>query len=92
MISKFSSLYTGHVDLPDMGQMATPARERRYSNEHLATTSTRGLRVPAEPPHVGRAHRSHHAPPSMGTPQAVMLEQLRWFAREVMPKFGAPTR
>jgi hypothetical protein len=24
---------------------------------------------------------------SMGTPQAVMLEQLRWFAREVMPKF-----
>ena len=25
---------------------------------------------------------------SMGTPQAVMLEQLRWVAREVMPKFG----
>jgi hypothetical protein len=24
---------------------------------------------------------------SMGTPQAVMLEQLRWFAKEVMPKF-----
>jgi hypothetical protein len=24
---------------------------------------------------------------SMGTPKAVMLEQLRWFAREVMPKF-----
>jgi hypothetical protein len=26
---------------------------------------------------------------SMGTPQAVMLEQLRWFAKEVMPKFRA---
>lgn len=25
---------------------------------------------------------------SMGTPQAVMLEQLEWFAREVMPAFG----
>jgi len=24
---------------------------------------------------------------SMGTPKAVMLEQLRWFAKEVMPKF-----
>ena len=25
---------------------------------------------------------------SMGTPKAVMLEQLAWFAREVMPAFG----
>jgi alkanesulfonate monooxygenase SsuD/methylene tetrahydromethanopterin reductase-like flavin-dependent oxidoreductase (luciferase family) len=25
--------------------------------------------------------------PSMGTPKAVMLEQLRWFAKEVMPAF-----
>jgi len=24
---------------------------------------------------------------SMGTPQKVMLEQLRWFAKEVMPHF-----
>src|SRR5438270_13255161 len=37
MIGKFSTVYAGHVDLPDMGQMATPANERRYSNEHLAT-------------------------------------------------------
>jgi len=28
----------------------------------------------------------------MGTPQAIMLEQLRWFAKEVMPKFGTATR
>ena len=26
---------------------------------------------------------------SMGTPKSVMLEQLRWFAKEVMPKFTA---
>jgi alkanesulfonate monooxygenase SsuD/methylene tetrahydromethanopterin reductase-like flavin-dependent oxidoreductase (luciferase family) len=37
MISRFSTVYAGHVDLPDMGQMATPANERRYSNEHLAS-------------------------------------------------------
>ena len=37
MITKFSSLYAGHVDLGDMGQDATPANERRYSNEHLMT-------------------------------------------------------
>jgi len=37
MITKFSSLYAGHVDLGDMGQETTPANERRYSNEHLAS-------------------------------------------------------
>jgi hypothetical protein len=26
---------------------------------------------------------------SMGTPQRVMLEQLAWFAKEVMPHFPA---
>jgi len=25
---------------------------------------------------------------SLGTPKAVMIEQLRWFAKEVMPKFS----
>src|SRR5213596_3269011 len=37
MIDKFATEYAGHVDLPDMGQGATPANERRYPNEHLAT-------------------------------------------------------
>ena len=37
MITRFSSLYAGHVDLEDMGQEATPANERRLPNEHLAT-------------------------------------------------------
>jgi len=36
MITKFATVYAGHIDLPDMGQMATPANERRYSNEQLA--------------------------------------------------------
>ena len=37
MITRFATVYPGHVDLPDMGQLATPANERRYPNEHLAT-------------------------------------------------------
>jgi len=37
VITKFSNVYAGHVDLGDMGQNSTPANERRYSNEHLAS-------------------------------------------------------
>ncbi|HVZ09488.1 LLM class flavin-dependent oxidoreductase [Rhodopila sp.] len=37
MITKFATVYPGHVDLPDHGQNATPANERRFSNEHLAS-------------------------------------------------------
>jgi alkanesulfonate monooxygenase SsuD/methylene tetrahydromethanopterin reductase-like flavin-dependent oxidoreductase (luciferase family) len=37
VITKFATVYPGHIDLPDMGQQATPANERRYSNETLAT-------------------------------------------------------
>jgi alkanesulfonate monooxygenase SsuD/methylene tetrahydromethanopterin reductase-like flavin-dependent oxidoreductase (luciferase family) len=37
MISKFVTVYPGHIDLPDMGQDATPANERRYSNDQLAS-------------------------------------------------------
>src|SRR5580692_6679011 len=36
MITKFATVYAGHVDIPDRGQNATPANERRFSNEHLA--------------------------------------------------------
>jgi len=36
MINRFSSLYAGHIDLGDIGRDATPANERRYSNEELA--------------------------------------------------------
>src|SRR5262245_34163521 len=36
MITKFSTVYAGHIDLGDMGQRATPANERRYTNDQLA--------------------------------------------------------
>ena len=37
MIRKFVTVYPGHTDLGDMGQLATPANERRYSNDELAS-------------------------------------------------------
>ncbi len=37
MITKFDSLYAGHVDLDNVGYGGTPINDRRYPNEHLAT-------------------------------------------------------
>ena len=37
MITKFDSLYAGHVDLDNVGYAGTPINDRRYDNEHLAT-------------------------------------------------------
>jgi alkanesulfonate monooxygenase SsuD/methylene tetrahydromethanopterin reductase-like flavin-dependent oxidoreductase (luciferase family) len=36
MIRKFATVYPGHIDMPDHGQHATPANERRFSNAELA--------------------------------------------------------
>src|SRR6185436_16973693 len=35
MISKFVTVYPGHIDMPDMGQDATPANDRNFSNDQL---------------------------------------------------------
>jgi alkanesulfonate monooxygenase SsuD/methylene tetrahydromethanopterin reductase-like flavin-dependent oxidoreductase (luciferase family) len=37
MIRKFSTVFAGHVDLPERGQETTPLNERRFSNAHLAS-------------------------------------------------------
>jgi alkanesulfonate monooxygenase SsuD/methylene tetrahydromethanopterin reductase-like flavin-dependent oxidoreductase (luciferase family) len=37
MLTHFSTLYAGHVDMEDRGQLATPVNERQYPNEHLVT-------------------------------------------------------
>ena len=41
MISKFSSLYAGHIDLGEMGQDTTPVNDRWYTNEQLASVFTK---------------------------------------------------
>src|SRR4029079_18106975 len=37
MINKFMTVYARHIDIPDHGQDATPANERRYNNDQLAS-------------------------------------------------------
>ncbi|MGH7061430.1 MAG: LLM class flavin-dependent oxidoreductase [Stellaceae bacterium] len=37
MITKFDSLFAGHVDIGDVGYGGTPVNDRRFSNEHLAS-------------------------------------------------------
>jgi alkanesulfonate monooxygenase SsuD/methylene tetrahydromethanopterin reductase-like flavin-dependent oxidoreductase (luciferase family) len=45
MITKFSTVYPGHIDLPDHGQNATPANEHRFSNADLAGVFGKSERV-----------------------------------------------
>jgi hypothetical protein len=35
MITRFSTLYVGHIELEDCGLSGTPADDRRYSNDRL---------------------------------------------------------
>lgn len=37
MISKFDSLFAGHIDMEDVGYGGVPVNDRRYPNERLAT-------------------------------------------------------
>jgi alkanesulfonate monooxygenase SsuD/methylene tetrahydromethanopterin reductase-like flavin-dependent oxidoreductase (luciferase family) len=37
MITKFDSLFAGHVDIGNVGYAGTPVNDRRFPNEHLAT-------------------------------------------------------
>ena len=37
MITKFGTLYAGHVDLGDIGLGATAVNDRRFDNDHLST-------------------------------------------------------
>ena len=37
MITKFDTLYAGHVDLDNIGYGGTPINDRRYDNAHLST-------------------------------------------------------
>ena len=37
MISDFSSLYAGHVDMDDIGYGGVPVNDRSFSDDHLAT-------------------------------------------------------
>ena len=59
MITKFSTVYAGHVDLGDMGQQATPANERTLLE-----------RAPGLGVHQGGSHRALHGRPRLSRPLA----------------------
>jgi len=37
MITKFDSLFAGHVDMENVGYGGVPVNDRRFPNEHLVT-------------------------------------------------------
>ena len=37
MITRFDSLFAGHVDVENVGYRGTPVNDRSYSDEYLAT-------------------------------------------------------
>jgi alkanesulfonate monooxygenase SsuD/methylene tetrahydromethanopterin reductase-like flavin-dependent oxidoreductase (luciferase family) len=45
MISKFDSLYAGHVDMENVGYAGTPVNDRSFSNEHLTTAFDKAVAI-----------------------------------------------
>ena len=58
MITKFDSLFAGHIDMDDVGYGGTAVNDRRFSNERLvtvfATSPTAASRARARPPSTTR--------------------------------------
>ena len=90
MITRFGTLYAGHVDLEDLGYDATPVNDRWLPDETLASVFGKALvteslmelqdRNPGlQEVNVGAAVMSMERP--------VILEQLESFGKEVMPTF-----
>ena len=50
MITKFSSLYAGHIDLGDMGQDATPSRALHNLERTINQLVTEKRLLPQAPP------------------------------------------
>jgi alkanesulfonate monooxygenase SsuD/methylene tetrahydromethanopterin reductase-like flavin-dependent oxidoreductase (luciferase family) len=53
MITKFDSLYAGHVDLTNVGYAGTPINDRRYDNAHLATALSKAQAMAQLMDHMG---------------------------------------
>jgi alkanesulfonate monooxygenase SsuD/methylene tetrahydromethanopterin reductase-like flavin-dependent oxidoreductase (luciferase family) len=45
MITKFDSLFAGHVDMENVGYGGTPVNDRSYADEHLATAFDKTLAI-----------------------------------------------
>ncbi len=83
MIKRFHVLYVGQVELEDLGKDGAPADVRRYSNERLSEVFFAARDVAQTMDELGYHAMwtaEHHF-------QREGYEQLRWFARDVMPAF-----
>jgi hypothetical protein len=101
MITKFDSLFAGHIDMDDVGYGGTAVNDRRFSNERLATVFDKAIDkggVLCGSPeqiveHLKKLEASYpgldriSVSLSVGVPRTVALEQLERFATEVMPAF-----
>ena len=45
MITKFDSLFAGHVDMENVGYGGTPVNDRSYADEYLATAFDKSLAI-----------------------------------------------
>ena len=45
MITKFDSLFAGHVDMENVGYGGTPVNDRSFSDEHLASAFDKALAI-----------------------------------------------
>ena len=75
MINKFTTVYAGHIDMPDRGKESTPASEDLIE-----------LIKGFEEQFPGLEYINLSMP--MCTPESAMLEQYNKIAEEVMPHFG----
>jgi len=83
MIRQFSVLYVGQIELENVGRDGTPADARRYPNERLVEAYRTVVEVAQLVDEAGYYclwTAEHHF-------QREGYEQLRWFARDVMPAF-----
>ena len=103
MITKVATVYPGHIDLPDMGQMATPANERRYGNEQLAgvfdktdAVATRMDELGTTPPVASTTSREGTVLPNVlmsDVHMAHITRQMHWVRLQIAPcGIDAPAR
>ena len=49
MITKFDSLYAGHIDMDDIGYAGTAVNDRKFDNDHLMTVYSKAEAIAKAP-------------------------------------------
>jgi hypothetical protein len=90
MITKFSAVYAGHINLGHLGELATPAKERRSGTIRLAQDIaaadilTGGRTVFG----VGRGYHAREVK-TFGSPMLRGAAKRELFEEQVVPQFRA---